>query len=524
MRLEEIAARHARLPGYKLVNYLAAALPVWIVDVVCLVIAEKKISLVDEFILRSIHSGVSSSEEIAGFLGLDQRYVIKRLGGLLAADHIHYTKTESESAIALLTVKGRKAFSEAQVEIPREEVLAYLYDGILRRVIPLGRNPNNLMRPFQVRDWGLLEVPAFPGRPPTDPEIAEQDLNSVLPRNTKKERRIRQLLSVSKIGQRRRRFQEAVLLLYKGSDDSDIQVRFFSTDGRSLPEMDAAFAKKEGISRLGIREKLKASREEIAVYVADKESAEVLRLSEAVSDSEQDKMARAAAESVQIHNRVQIAEQQLEGIRNEQENYRLKSEVDQLRRDLTEREAILKSKRSRLVEVFEHPKLFDDALKGATTRLMIVSPWMNDQALNSGRVDAISHLLSKSASVYIGYGISSEGGQQRRKGSRDEESHAFRRLQEFGKRHDNLHFVKLGDTHAKVLIKDSDFAIVGSFNWMSFAGDPLKGFREELSILTTDREAIDQLFDRYVERFGRKKSLLQSSAASAGNVFPPASH
>lgn len=42
-----------------------------------------------------------------------------------------------------------------------------------------------------------------------------------------------------------------------------------------------------------------------------------------------------------------------------------------------------------------------------------------------------------------------------------------------------MHVVKLGDTHAKVLISDSSWAIVTSFNWLSFKGSRKLEFRDE---------------------------------------------
>ena len=35
----------------------------------------------------------------------------------------------------------------------------------------------------------------------------------------------------------------------------------------------------------------------------------------------------------------------------------------------------------------------------------------------------------------------------------------------------HFHMTRLGDTHAKVLICDSRFSVVTSFNWLSFRGD-----------------------------------------------------
>jgi hypothetical protein len=49
-----------------------------------------------------------------------------------------------------------------------------------------------------------------------------------------------------------------------------------------------------------------------------------------------------------------------------------------------------------------------------------------------------------------------------------------------------------GDTHAKVLIKDSDFSVVSSFNWLSFKGDPSRTFRDEQDLKVQDANFIER--------------------------------
>jgi hypothetical protein len=63
--------------------------------------------------------------------------------------------------------------------------------------------------------------------------------------------------------------------------------------------------------------------------------------------------------------------------------------------------------------------------------------------------------------------------------------------------------VRLGNTHAKVLIKDSDFAAVTSFNWLSFKGDPNRTFRDEQGTLLQEQGLVDQKFNELAGRFNR---------------------
>jgi len=71
----------------------------------------------------------------------------------------------------------------------------------------------------------------------------------------------------------------------------------------------------------------------------------------------------------------------------------------------------------------------------------------------------------------------------------------------------------LGNTHAKVLIKDSEFAAITSFNWLSFKGDPHRTFRDEQGTLLQVSELVDGKFRELEPRF--------SSGDAAGAARAP---
>ncbi|MEQ8462135.1 hypothetical protein [Coleofasciculus sp. E1-EBD-02] len=50
-------------------------------------------------------------------------------------------------------------------------------------------------------------------------------------------------------------------------------------------------------------------------------------------------------------------------------------------------------------------------------------------------------------------------------------------------------------------VSDSKFAIVTSFNWLSFKGDPNRTFRDERGTLVSDSQKIQELFDKEMKRF-----------------------
>jgi len=62
---------------------------------------------------------------------------------------------------------------------------------------------------------------------------------------------------------------------------------------------------------------------------------------------------------------------------------------------------------------------------------------------------------------------------------------------------------RFGDSHAKVLIADSDFAVVTSFNWLSFLGDPSRTFRDERGMLVRRTDIVDQAASALLSRFAQ---------------------
>src|SRR6266571_7346664 len=137
----------------------------------------------------------------------------------------------------------------------------------------------------------------------------------------------------------------------------------------------------------------------------------------------------------------------------------------------------------RYIYVVDHPPLLQDALLNAQRRLMIISPWIRAKVVNHEFVKSLEELLRKQVAVYIGYGISEQETQDLY--FNDQAAHEA--LRQLAHKYSDCCFVRLGNTHAKVLIKDSDFAAVTSFNWLSFKGDPNRTFRDEQGTLLQEQ-------------------------------------
>lgn len=63
--------------------------------------------------------------------------------------------------------------------------------------------------------------------------------------------------------------------------------------------------------------------------------------------------------------------------------------------------------------------------------------------------------------------------------------------------------VNLGNTHEKVLLVDGKYVVITSFNWLSFKGDPNRGFRQETGLYTIDKDTINKTLDSLEKRMGK---------------------
>ncbi|MEH1912712.1 protein kinase domain-containing protein [Nostoc sp.] len=179
--------------------------------------------------------------------------------------------------------------------------------------------------------------------------------------------------------------------------------------------------------------------------------------------------------------------------RNERFNVALK-EIEQLQTQLN---LTLASVPMQWLEMYEHRPLLEQALKDSQERLMIISPWIRAKSVNRWFLQQFENLLKRGVQVFIGYGLGEKDENRYPTDIQAEES-----LQKLARQYSKTFKLKrLGDTHAKILIVDTKFAVSTSFNWLSFKGERDRTFRDERGTLVSDPQKIDELFNNLLRRF-----------------------
>lgn len=138
---------------------------------------------------------------------------------------------------------------------------------------------------------------------------------------------------------------------------------------------------------------------------------------------------------------------------------------------------------NRVLSTYDHRPLLIRALNEVQNTVVIISPWIKKGGLNNEILRLIEKTVRDGKRVIIGYGISEE---------EDSDKYIIDRLKEIAtkKYRGKLELKALNNTHEKVLLMDNKFLVITSFNWLSFKGDPKRGFRQETGIYTESKESI----------------------------------
>ncbi|QMS87061.1 hypothetical protein HUN01_05525 [Nostoc edaphicum CCNP1411] len=495
--------RYDNRSGFDLVSCQEVGLPVYKLTVDALTQIRKLIPPIEEYVLKTINIGLSSEEEIAEFLGLELPTVREGMVNLRISEDIDLVAPDaSQLQVWKLTKKGEKTLQEARIIVPEERTFEINFDGLLRIPRWYGRLERGLLKPKNLRDEGLVEIEPSPKRPPELSDLKLKDIDNIIRQieedNNRKSkiRQERDLLALKAIEKKPPFFQPATALVYKAKDSDEIQVAFI-VDGIPSTEHETAFARSGGVKKLKIAEMLTQSE--------PRKLAEEILGHEFVAQADADRVAtlkkEVTAAQAKIQAQIETTQEKIEQTQDDQEkqilNQQLQDALKQIEQLQTQLDLMLASVPMQWLDMYDHRPLLEQALKDSQERLMIISPWIRAKSVNRWFLQQFENLLKRGVQVFIGYGL----------GEKDENRYpidiqAEESLQKLARQYSKTFTLKrLGDTHAKILIMDTKFAVSTSFNWLSFKGERDRTFRDERGTLVSDPQKIDELFNNLLRRF-----------------------
>lgn len=482
MNLEQILeqAGNAR-PGYELASFKEAGLPVYLLTVRVLTLEKKPLGPIEEGVLKAVDAGLSNSDDICAFLGMSLNVLTPVLAGLNTTELINYLKISGQAqALISVTTKGRNALAEAATIRPQEKTVRICLDALTRRLLFI--SPVSLNKPRLMRELGLYEVPTGTARRPELEDIPLPEFDKALSLQNVRGDSKGELLSLRRIERRELNYLPCVMLFYRSiSDRQEVAVGFWREDGPAL-EHETCFREFGGPEVVGAKllsnGSVGPSEEviaQVAEYVPEPMMAELQVVDVAVSP---EKIQVPAAASVALAPRQTVQS----------------------------------------IQCHEHPSLLKKALISSQKRLLIISPWITSAVVDYGFISSLEALLRRGVDVSIGYGLDDgdqgkgqDAGRNRVAIIKDAE----RKLRALENRYRNFNLVYVGNTHRKTLVSDDSFAVVTSFNWLSFKGDPKKPPRDEYGVVIRKPEYVEE---EYVKGMSLLKEGYSGRPAASGKA------
>ena len=484
MTIDQIITRHKQRSGFRLADYAEVALPIYTLNVQALTLAHRRLPPIQEFVLRCLALNISSAVEMTAFLGLEVEVIKSALITLAQTESIALTAPHGRQSWSL-TPKGRTTLETAELVLPEERTFPLHFDIITRKPVLF-----RFQKPLKHREAieeGLKEIEAGPRKHPQPGEISPHGIERILKATPGLVDQRRDVLAIRSLTNIKPYYIRAIALVFVSTEGSDVQVAFL-IDGKASQEHELAFARTAEFQEVAK-----------ALTVHPDEQKEVDAAATVVADLKP--IDSAAAQLRDSTERVEIdiaeATQALESIEPSADRDALRERLSAAEEELQRLREEAKKVHIRNLYVMDHPPLLEDALTNSKTRMMIISPWIKRMVVNDVFVRKLEQLLRNGVQVYIGYGIS----EQPTENPHPPDEAAVKDLQRLAARYSNFTFMRLGNTHAKVLIKDSEFAAITSFNWLSFKGDPNKAFRDEQGTVMQVSDLVEQKFSELVSRF-----------------------
>jgi len=446
-----------------LVDYEVVGLPIWLLTVEVRIKQKSKVSLIEQALISLVFAGIEQQSDLILLTGLAEKVTRFYLGELVQRGFIDVFENRVHC-----TAKGENLARDREILATVTKQVQIAYDPIVKR-IEHAEDGIGLWKPFELKRLGTKMIRPSPQRTPRPEELDTTQLVEFLRKRTDG---FAGLVSISRVLSRNIRFKRALLLVYKEKRSEEIELEF-AIDSRISRDHGRSFVQQNGHVRHGIVGGLHKGptvvNDNPDVPGIDGAWGEVSKFKK--GDRQSSLISGRSSASRLKHGRDF-------GKGEDKDPASLRKEVS-------------------LVSVYEHPGFLTRALAEAEEQIIVVSPWITDAVVDSAFLASLQNRLEEGVDVFVGYGINKEEKLR---------CDALERLTDIAKRYGKFRFRRLGDTHAKILIKDHEFLIASSFNWLSFRGDPDRTFREEWGVCIRGDEFVREKASMFRRRFEKART------------------
>lgn len=112
----------------------------------------------------------------------------------------------------------------------------------------------------------------------------------------------------------------------------------------------------------------------------------------------------------------------------------------------------------------EHLKCLFDSINSSRESLCIMSGWLSSFVINQKFIKMLENAINRGVTIFIGFGwVDSKGHHSKNQSSQI----AFKNLLDISAKFKNKLIIGKFPTHEKIIVKDDDYIIIGSNNWLS---------------------------------------------------------
>jgi phosphatidylserine/phosphatidylglycerophosphate/cardiolipin synthase-like enzyme len=182
------------------------------------------------------------------------------------------------------------------------------------------------------------------------------------------------------------------------------------------------------------------------------------------------------------------------------EQKELRKALQDKEKDIATLQQQLRQSKVEFLRTEQHRGKLFQAVREAKQEIMIISPWMTPAACDENLCKLFAEAIVRGVRLRIGYHM----GKDRYPGEAERNRHNVETVKRTMRKHVNRmapshssdflnDVVKTAGTHQKILVCDREFAITGSFNWLSYAGNQDAGYHQELSVLFQHPDPVNEL-------------------------------
>lgn len=475
MTIEELARmKEKSIPNSKLVKYYEAAIPQYHMDVVFTMLKEKRLSVLQEFILKFIDAGIKDIQEIKRFLGINETVINSAIASLQREEMVVVNIFNSKLR---MTDKGENILKVASMIVPEEIEYPMYMDGLLGNVY---FDTKKLYTKKDVRRFDLTAI--VPDKEvPTIGDLNYEDVKSAM--NAFKRKYVNEkrkldgnLQEITNIEKIYIEYKKVFVLIFKNDKTEEIELQVYVGTTRNddySTILQKMFNENVQVFKFDRKSEADGSKELPLMQSLPAEVINNAKKNLATANSYARNLDSLKTQLMEMKENSQIED-------SVHEQHLLEKKIQQME---DEREGA-----DRVLSTYDHRPLLIDALTNAKKSVVIISPWIKKSGLDNEILRLIGNAIKRKTQVIIGYGISEK---------KDSDRRIIKKLNDICKEKNGeyLKLVRLSNTHEKVLIKDNEFLVITSFNWLSFQGNPQWGFRQETGYYTKSKKAIADMKD-----------------------------